>query len=660
MRRAQGWRHKGSTGDIVVANTSAEQVTYPHDPLVSVVQNDDYKRRLVSGILESYNSNYDFLSEAVQNAVDAIEDAKLYGHRGPYRLNVTINLQENFLSVLDTGIGMTEDELSRVVTPHVSLKVEDKIINQRGARHRYRGYKGVGLTLLAYGTDDLTLHSRTEGEELVALRMRYGNAWARGERQESSMVDRDNDRSPLERLKRGTFVRLQFSPSTRPKSLSALTPHIDAWDAILRTRTAIGQVLIGRSALANIRFTLTLIDTQGEKSVRNSSPNFLFPHDVDREPPFRFLDVGEYYKRHPERSEIPVEFRRQDGIYIHWDTERIRAEFSEAERDTFQEQLTNYSPTLYAFVPYQGGIWGEMNEILSKSRARRYLAPGLVLAINRQRLADLFPIDATRFESFSQNVQVVVHFDNAHPDQGRKTVQDEVLDTAKSAANRVVQYLAIQRLFLRPTGETASAQQREVERNKQDWEFNVRRHSERSPLHIPPVKFESEPLTEQDVVGLFHQLSAIGVFPGIHFLATSQSQTYDSLVFFDCASSEKGLRVGESTLGLAPSVLGDRDKFNTRNLTLEFKNNLDSLITDIDDENRPKQYQHIDICVCWGTVQESFRGYELIPVGPANLDRRRYPGTTHLLQKDAEGHSIEVIMLSKIRDLVESGDLSLT
>ena len=181
------------------------------------------------------------------------------------------------------------------------------------------------------------------------------------------MVDRDNGQSPLKRLKRGTFVRLQFSPSTRPKSLSALTPHIGAWDAILRTRTAIGQVLIGRAPLVDISFSLTLIDSQGEKSVCRSSPSFLFPHDVIRNPAFRFLDVGKYYEQHPELSEIPVEFRRQDGIYIYWDTDRIRAEFSPVERDTFNEQLDTYSPTLYAFVPYQGGVWGEMNEILSKS-----------------------------------------------------------------------------------------------------------------------------------------------------------------------------------------------------------------------------------------------------------------------------------------------------
>ena len=436
---------------------SRGMVTYPHNPLVEVVQDDVYKRSLVSGVLESYNSNYDFLAEAVQNSVDAIEDAALTGCEGPFCLEVAINLVENNVSVLDTGIGMTEGDLARTIAPHVSLKVNGEIIRRRGRKHVYRGYKGVGLTLLAYGTDDLRIHSRVEGEEPIAVRMRYGNAWARGERQDAAMVDRDEDSSPLRRIRRGTFVRLQFSESTRPKSLRSLTPHIDAWAAILQTRTAIGQVLIDREPLVDIKLSLTLIDSQGEELTRTLEPSFLFPHDVPRNPDFRFLDLGEYYRDYPQQSEIPNELKRQDGIFLFWDTNRIREEFTDSEQAKFEDQLINYSPTLYAFVPYQGGVWGEMNNILSKSTVRSYLSPGLILAINRQRLADLFPIDATRYESFSRNVLVVVHFDNAYPDQGRKTVQDEVLDTAKSAANRAVQYLAKQRGFLRPTGETPSA-----------------------------------------------------------------------------------------------------------------------------------------------------------------------------------------------------------
>ena len=453
------------------------ELLYPLDPLAEVVETDDYRRSLVSGVLESYNGNYDFLAEAVQNAVDALEDAKLCGLNGPFRLVVTINLIDNSVCILDTGVGMTETDLTRALAPHVSLKADGDIVERRGSKHSYRGYKGVGLTLLAYGTDDLRLHSKREGENPAALRMRYANAWARGERQDSAKVDRDTEDSPLKKLNRGTFVRLQFSSSTRPRSLKSLTPHTNAWMAILQTRTAIGQVLMGRQPLTDIEVSLTVIDS-GEETI-TVDPRFLFPSEVDRSPEFRFLDVGEYYQKHPEQADIPDGFKRQDGVYFFWDTERIRSEYTETEQQDFSTQLKEYSPHLYAFVPYQGSVWGEVNEILSESRARNYLAPGLILAINRQRLAEPFPIGATRYETFSRNVLIVVHFDNARPDQGRKTVQDDVLETAKAAANRAVQYLAKQRSFLRPVGETPSPGQRQVELSKQDWEYNVRKDSDR-------------------------------------------------------------------------------------------------------------------------------------------------------------------------------------
>ena len=45
---------------------SVEKIAYPHDPLNVVVQGYDFRRSIVTGVLESYNSNYDFLAESVQ------------------------------------------------------------------------------------------------------------------------------------------------------------------------------------------------------------------------------------------------------------------------------------------------------------------------------------------------------------------------------------------------------------------------------------------------------------------------------------------------------------------------------------------------------------------------------------------------------------------
>jgi hypothetical protein len=67
------------------ALAALQAIQFPLDPLVMVTGGMDaeYRRRTVEGILESYHSNYDMLAESVQNAVDAVEDAKLSDLKSP-------------------------------------------------------------------------------------------------------------------------------------------------------------------------------------------------------------------------------------------------------------------------------------------------------------------------------------------------------------------------------------------------------------------------------------------------------------------------------------------------------------------------------------------------------------------------------------------------
>ena len=231
---------------------------------------------------------------------------------------------------------------------------------------------------------------------------------------------------------------------------------------------------------------------------------------------------------------------------------------------------------------------------------------------------------------------------------------------AQKAADRAVQYLAKQRKLLRAAGESPTHEQRAVEKDHQDWTYNVRRHAESSPLHIPPVCYQSTPLTEQDVVGLFNQLAALGVFPGIHVSATSQSKTYDALVSFKCDANLPGIRyesLEKHPLGLSPYVLGESEVFETADLTLEFKNNLDALIEDVEGKSK-KNFAHIDVCVCWSTVSDSFPGFHAEEITELTLDRRLYPGVTHLLTRDNDMHSVQVIQLKTVVDLILSGRIS--
>lgn len=134
----------------------------PANPLERVKSDDSIQRRIVTGILESYNGNYDVLAELVQNAIDAIEDAYLLDLPGPYSIQVHINLKDNSISVVDTGRGMSQEQAISAFAPNVSFKNDSSIMAKRGTKLSYRGYKGVGLTFLAYGTDDITLHTKTQ------------------------------------------------------------------------------------------------------------------------------------------------------------------------------------------------------------------------------------------------------------------------------------------------------------------------------------------------------------------------------------------------------------------------------------------------------------------------------------------------------------------
>ena len=107
-------------------------LTLPYDPIESAMKSPEHARRAIQGILESYSSNYDALAEAVQNSMDALEDACLCGLPGPYLLEITIDLKDNAISILDTGTGMSQEQVCEAFAPTATFKDIPARIKQRG------------------------------------------------------------------------------------------------------------------------------------------------------------------------------------------------------------------------------------------------------------------------------------------------------------------------------------------------------------------------------------------------------------------------------------------------------------------------------------------------------------------------------------------------
>jgi hypothetical protein len=103
-----------------------------------------------------------------------------------------------------------------------------------------------------------------------------------------------------------------------------------------------------------------------------------------------------------------------------------------------------------------------------------------------------------------------------------------------------------------------------VERNHQEWVDNVKAHAKDSPLSAPLASYVSTPITEQDVVGVFHQFSALGLFPGMRILATSGQHTYDCYALFETKDADplRYKAIDDNPLGLSSDVLAPEDRIS--------------------------------------------------------------------------------------------------
>lgn len=137
----------------------------------------------------------------------------------------------------------------------------------------------------------------------------------------------------------------------------------------------------------------------------------------------------------------------------------------------------------------------------------------------------------------------------------------------------------------------------------------------------------------------------------------------DCYVEFDCRDRLERLRyrnIDNNPLGLSLDTFGAAEThFSTRGLTLEFKNNLEGLLGNLGSQSSSKAFRNIDICVCWGGLQEKHRWYTLDPVTEANLHVRHFPGVTHVLRKDGEAHVIQVIVLEDVIKKIQAGQVRL-
>lgn len=612
------------------------------------------KKREIKNILKSYVSNYDPFSELIQNAMDAVERRFGSEEKDGAKLKIYIDLAENSVEVVDNGCGFEEAEFKAFLAPSISFKSGGET----------RGNKGVGVTYIAYGFNELTIRTKNNFFEYEGV-MRRGREWIEDQAGTVSrpMIEPAKVGSPnFEQLDQGTSFKISFSGNhVRPSSLGWYQAKTaEQWLYLLLVKTPLGAINLPNCSAAKILFDLEVVDKEGNRTqVNNFAPKYKYPH-LEIKASQQLRKIVEIQQKALSAGKDPSKaiekFRKSNGI---WESYSCDEALQLAKLSPEEVQLAkDHQLTAYGYFVYSTEVWDQVNDKKAKLRkGLRIIRGGLQIASNGMPQGELITIPLTKSIGHQNQSHIIVHLEGAEPDLGRKGFQPELKDLAEKIAVGIVRQLSARREDILKSDSGAQADI-EKEIKVHEWLKSQEMHEAAHPLVLKNDKFflptkkisvMCVPQSEQDVIVLFNQLIAGGVIRGLKLLATSQSSQYDGVFRFSAEDPlvDYTYDKGDNPLGVFEEQL--TKQYITQPKVLEYKYCLDGLIREF--EGGDKHENDVDLAIFWEMGSEFDKEYSVVSyLDEEQTHRRTHHGLTHRL--NSANSYIEVICLKELFQLL--------
>lgn len=612
-------------------------------------------KRQIRNILQSYTGWFDPLAELVQNAVDAVEHRRRQEKEYKPTIWIQIDLRENNICVTDNGIGFPKDKFESFLAPNVSFK---------GPKDR--GNKGVGATYLAYGFNSLQIGTKTPDYSFVGT-IKGGREWVEdtsGTKARPRIKESKAIHDLFDAIDQGsTFCLSLVGDFIRPKDLKWVgANNVDQWEVVLKIKTALGGVYFNKECLLS-RCHLTVIDESGLKTEKDITDcEYIYPHKVVsscKELKEVWKTQEDLLKKGRDVSKLPDSFYRLNGLYNYWTYEDIISESSTFRGEWSKQDkmlAEKYKLFFYGFFGYSTDIWDKYNDDAVGLRKKgRILRGGIQIATNCMPQGELIIIPLTQNIGYQNVTHVVVHFEEANPDLGRKGFQPELTSLAQRIGVGVVnKFMNWRKLLKKETGAPPDIMGL---KNIHDWIREQEEHEKACPLIITrkdvflPTKepsITSEPTSEQDVIALFNQLLAGGVIRGVKLMASSQHQQYDGIYRFHLTKPfENHIYDKEiNPLGIEESRMSR--EIVSAPAILEYKFSFDGLIEEL--EKGDKNEREIQLVVAWEMGSKWPTRYEITPLLHFdNLQHRYFHGGTHIIKNASTGDTVfPAVILSEL------------
>lgn len=612
------------------------------------------KKREIKNILKSYVSNYDPLSELIQNAMDAVEKRCSSEQSVVPKVQVNIDLTDNSIEVVDNGCGFEEAEFKAFLAPSISFKSGGET----------RGNKGVGVTYIAYGFNDLTIRTKNKLFSFQGT-LRRGREWIEDQAGTVSrplIVQASSSSTSFDELDQGTSFKIVFSGKhVRPSNLAWYQAKTaEQWLYMLLVKTPLGAIDLPDCSASSVQFDLTVVDKYGTVTkIEHQPAKYKFPH-LEIKASQQLRKIVEAQQKALDAGKDPSraidKFRKSNGIYeVYACDEALGLARLSAEETSLAK---DHDVTAYGYFAYSTEIWDQLNDKKAKLRkGLRIIRGGLQIASNGMPQGELITIPLTKSIGHQNQSHVIVHFEGAEPDLGRKGFQPELKELAEKIAVGVVKQLSARREDILKSDSGAQVDI-EKELKVHEWLKHQEQREADYPLllkndefFLPTKKISVMciPQSEQDVIVLFNQLIAGGVIRGMKLLATSQSSQYDGVFRFSAEEPLSAYEFDKKTnpLGVFEEQL--TKSYTTQPKVLEYKFCLDGLIREF--EGGDKHENDVDIAIFWEMGVEFDREYTVVSyLDDEQTHHRPHHGLTHRLSS-ANSH-IEVICLQELFQLL--------
>lgn len=627
------------------------------------------QRREISNILKSYTGYYDLFGELLQNALDAIERRASVEKSLFYdgRLRVRIDLKNHSIVVIDNGCGMDEDQFKQFLRPNISFKPDGTS----------RGSKGVGATYIGYGFNQLKVSTKRDGR-ILSGRIERGREWVddrTGTIGRPKIVHDPKLDTAFEELDQGTFIELTLVGSNiRPKSL-AWTGATTAkqWMVLLRLLTPVGGIYLCGQAPPKIGVEIEVVDPEGNVTTEAlEAPSYLYPHTVIAQS----ADLRDFIADQKKRAEkgqdiskLPPRFTKLNGLWGEWTGAEILGDVKSdcpirPRLDADEQALArDLGIKIYVYLAFSTDLWDALSDkTFSLRQGMRVLRGGLQLATKHMPQGMALTIPMTNNIGFQNLAHVIVHFENAEPDLGRKGFQPETVQLAEKLSVSAVTAFRQRNHLLRKPG-VANIFGSEVK--IQEW---IREQEDREKTHSLTISgkglfmpteelpIRSEPIVEQDVVALFNQMLSSGLIRGVQLISSSQYKQYDGLfrVFME-RPYDKYILDELNPLGIEGEMFAsDPESLRTPVKVLEYKYNLDGLIEELQTEI--KVVGDIGLAVAWEMGSKWSQMFEVTSLlDPENVHHRQIHGTTHRFTHSVSGaHAFDAIILKDLINVLRN------